>query len=68
MSARYEFKVGPGNRNSDYAQPVTVIADSYPKAKLKAIDFRGFDHRDSAVWLIRIDEVPEAQPSAEGQP
>lgn len=58
MSARHEFKVGPSNRNSEYAQPVTVLADNYPEAKSKAIAFRGFSTQNSNVWLIRIEEVP----------
>ena len=58
MSARYEFKVGPGNRHSEYAHPVTVYADNYPEAKAKAIGFRGFAPEDAAVWLIRVEELP----------
>lgn len=58
MSARYEFKVGPVNRHAGYAQPVTVLADSYSEAKAKAIAFRGYRPKDSAVWLIRVEEVP----------
>ncbi|QFG09622.1 hypothetical protein HYQ00_gp78 [Arthrobacter phage TripleJ] len=65
MSARYEFKVGPANRNSDYANPVTVLADSYSEAKAKAIAFRGYAPRDSSVWLIRIEEVPEVVDSSQ---
>jgi hypothetical protein len=60
MSARYEFKVGPANRHSEYADPVTVLADSYPEAKAKAVAFRGYRPQDSKVWLIRIEEVPPA--------
>jgi len=59
MSARYEFKVGPANRHSEYAHPVTVLADSYGEAEAKAIAFRGYRPQDSKVWLIRIEEVPE---------
>ena len=58
MSARYEFKVGPANRHSEYADPVTVLADSYSEAKAKAVAFRGFHPRDCKVWLIRIEEIP----------
>jgi hypothetical protein len=61
MSARYEFKVGPANRHSGYAHPVTVIADSYPEAKAKAIAFRGFSPRDSGVWLLQVEEIPPAE-------
>lgn len=58
MSARYNFKVGPANRHSGYAHPVTVLADSYNEAESKAIAFRGYRPRDSSVWLIDIEEVP----------
>lgn len=58
MSARYEFKVGPANRHAGYADPVTVLADSYSEAKTKAIAFRGYRPQDSKVWLISIEEVP----------
>lgn len=67
MSARYEFKVGPINRHSEYAHPVTVIADSYNEAQDKAIAFRGYRYADSKVWLVRIDELPPTPPGhAEG--
>jgi hypothetical protein len=64
MTGRYEFKVGPANRHSEYADPVTVFADTYNEAKAKAIAFRGYRPQDSKVWLIRIEEVipTEAQP------
>lgn len=58
MSARYDFKVGPANRHSEYADPVTVLADSYNEAKSKAVAFRGFSPQDCKVLLIRIEEVP----------
>lgn len=58
MNARYEFKVGPANRHSEYADPVTVFADNYNDAKAKAVAFRGYAPRDTKVWLIRIEEVP----------
>jgi hypothetical protein len=58
MSARYEFKVGPANRHSEYAQPVAVLADTYNEAHAKAVAFRGFRAQDTKVWLIRIEEVP----------
>lgn len=60
MTARYEFKVGPANRHSEYAQPVTVLADTYNEAYEKAVAFRGFRAQDAKVWLIRIEEVPPA--------
>lgn len=63
MAARYEFKVGPANRHSGYAHPVTVIADSYHEAERKAIAFRGYTPRDSAVWFIRVYELSEAEVS-----
>lgn len=56
MSARYVFKVGPANRNSDYAHRITVLADTYNESKSKAIVFRGLRPADSKVWLISIDE------------
>jgi hypothetical protein len=58
MSARYEFKVGPANRHSGYADPVTVIADSFSQSEAKAIAFSGFSPRNGKAWLIRIEEVP----------
>jgi len=57
MAARYVFKVGPANRHSEYAQKVTVIADSYREAERKAIEFRGFSFRDSRTWFISADEI-----------
>ena len=57
MSARYVFKVGPANRNSDYAQRVTVLADDYSEARKKAVAFGAYAPRDSSVWLISVDEV-----------
>jgi hypothetical protein len=65
MSARYEFKVGPANRNSDYADPVTVYADTYSEALNKAITFRGYRLGDGKAWLIRIEELP---PSTDKEP
>lgn len=63
MSARYNFKIGPANRHSGYAQPVSVLADNYGEAQSKAIAFSGWRPRDCNVWLINIEEVPakEAQ-------
>jgi hypothetical protein len=61
MSARYEFKVGPANRHAGYAHPVTVIADSYQEAENKAIAFRGYSYRNSAAWLVRVEEIPQAE-------
>jgi hypothetical protein len=60
MSARYEFKVGPANRHAGYADPVTVLADTYNEARAKAIAFRGYRPHDSKVWLIRVEEVPQS--------
>jgi hypothetical protein len=57
MTARYVFKVGPANRHSGYADPVTVYADTYSEAQGKAIAFRGYAPRDSSTWLISVDEV-----------
>lgn len=59
MSARYNFKVGPANRHAGYAQPVTVLADTYNEAEAKAIAFRGYRPKDSNVWLISVEEVPQ---------
>lgn len=61
MSARYVFKVGPANRHSEYAQRVTVLADSYNEARRKAVAFRGFSERDSATWLISVDEIDPSE-------
>ncbi|ERI39175.1 hypothetical protein M707_02645 [Arthrobacter sp. AK-YN10] len=58
MSARYEFKVGPLNRHSGYAHPVTVVADSYSEAESKALDLSGWG-RNGKTWFIRVDEVAE---------
>jgi hypothetical protein len=57
MSVRYVFKVGPANRNRDYAQQVTVLADNYNEARNKAIAFRGYTPRDSSTWFISADEI-----------
>ncbi len=57
MSARYEFKVGPVNRHSGYADPVSVIADNFPDAKSKAIALSGWG-RNGKAWLIRVEELP----------
>lgn len=60
MSARYEFKVGPKNRHAGYADPVTVIADSYGEAQRKALAFSGWS-RNGKVWPIRVDELPPTE-------
>jgi hypothetical protein len=59
VTARYEFKVGPANRHAGYADPVTVFADTHSEAQAKAIAFRGYRPRDSKVWLISVEEVPQ---------
>jgi hypothetical protein len=64
MSARWHFKVGPANRHVGYAQPVTVIADSYAVAEAKAIRFRGFSPHNSATWLISVEELPPSSEEA----
>lgn len=56
MTARYVFKVGPANRHSGYADPVTVFGEDYNDAKKKAIAFRGLRPQDTKVWLLSIDE------------
>ncbi len=57
MSARYVLKAGPGNRNSDYAHRVTVIADDWNEAKRKACVFYGYAPRDTSIWLISVEEI-----------
>lgn len=60
MSARYVFKVGPKNRHSEYARPVTVLADSYGEAEDKALVLSGWG-RNGKTWFIRVDEVAEGE-------
>lgn len=60
MSARYEFKVGPVNRHSGYAKPVSVIADNFHEAEAKALALSGW-RRHGKAWLIRAEELPVAK-------
>lgn len=55
--AKYVFKVGPANRHSGYADPVTVYADNYHEARDKAIAFRGYSPRNSSTWFISVEET-----------
>lgn len=63
VMTRYNFKVGPGNLNSDYAYPVSVVAGSYNEAWKKAIAVRGYSERDCRVWFLNASDeivvVPE---------
>lgn len=58
MRARYEFKVGPINRHYEYAQPVTVIADSYYEAQAKALTLSGWGS-NGKTWFVKVEELPQ---------
>jgi len=58
MTYRFKGLVGPSNLNSDYATPVSVLADTRPEAvtKMLALGIRGAD--GSKVWILSVDEEP----------
>lgn len=56
---RWSGKVGPVNRNSDYATPFTVTAETRDEAIVKAVGVGGYRTRDSRVWITSAEAVSE---------
>lgn len=61
MVIKFTGKVGPINRNSDYANPFVVYADTRDWAISKAISLSGFRERDARVWISAFEEQPPQQ-------
>lgn len=69
MSARYETKVGPKNRNVEYATPVVVYAENRRSAISRAIDIGwAGDARDAQVWVLSVEEIQPTPERRESQP
>lgn len=56
---RWTGKVGPANRNADYAMPFTVIAETREEATARAIELGGYYPRDSRVWIFSAEAIEE---------
>ena len=56
---RWTGKVGPGNLNSDYAKPVSVLAETRSEAVSKMLAAGGYrDSREGSVWISQMRELP----------
>lgn len=54
----FDLKIGPTNRNSDYAKPITVRGTSYGDAARRGAEAMGWRPGDWKSWTVAAREVP----------
>lgn len=62
MTVKFSGKVGPVNRNSDYARPFVVYADDRSAAISKAVSLSGYRKSDARVWIYSFEEQAASAP------